>query len=135
MLGLLLGLGAALVRETLDKTVKTQDDVKAVTDTPIIGAIMRDPDAVKRPLIVEVDPRSPRAEAFRSLRTNLQFIDAANHPRTLVITSSLAGEGKSTMSANLALTMAQGGSRVCLVEADLRRPKVLDYLGLDDADL
>ena len=94
---------------------------------------MRDPDAVKRPLIVEVDPRSPRAEAFRSLRTNLQFIDAANHPRTLVVTSSLAGEGKSTMSANLALTMAQGGSRVCLVEADLRRPKVLDYLGLEGA--
>ena len=133
VLGLLLGLGAALVRETLDKTVKTQDDVKAVTDTPILGAIMRDPDAVKRPLIVEVDPRSPRAEAFRSLRTNLQFIDAANHPRTLVVTSSLAGEGKSTMSANLALTMAQGGSRVCLVEADLRRPKVLDYLGLEGA--
>jgi tyrosine-protein kinase len=133
VLGLLLGLGAALVRETLDKTVKTQDDVKAVTDTPILGTIMHDPDAVKRPLIVEVDPRSPRAEAFRSLRTNLQFIDAANHPRTLVVTSSLAGEGKSTMSANLALTMAQGGSRVCLVEADLRRPKVLDYLGLEGA--
>ncbi len=133
VLGLLLGLAAALVRETLDKTVKTQDDVKAVTDTPIIGAIMRDPDAIKRPLIVEVDPRSPRAEAFRSLRTNLQFIDAANHPRTLVVTSSLAGEGKSTMLANLALTMAQGGSRVCLVEADLRRPKVLDYLGLEGA--
>jgi capsular exopolysaccharide synthesis family protein len=133
VLGLLLGLAAALVRETLDKTVKTQDDVKAVTETPILGAIMRDPDAVKRPLIVEVDPRSPRAEAFRSLRTNLQFIDAANHPRTLVVTSSLAGEGKSTMSANLALTMAQGGSRVCLVEADLRRPKVLDYLGLEGA--
>jgi capsular exopolysaccharide synthesis family protein len=133
VLGLLLGLGAALVRETLDKTVKTQDDVKAVTETPILGAIMRDPDAVKRPLIVEVDPRSPRAEAFRSLRTNLQFVDAANHPRTLLVTSSLAGEGKSTMSANLALTMAQGGSRVCLVEADLRRPKVLDYLGLEGA--
>ena len=133
VLGLLLGLGAALVRETLDKTVKTQDDVKAVTDTPILGAIMRDPDAAKRPLIVEVDPRSPRAEAFRSLRTNLQFIDAANHPRTLVVTSSLAGEGKSTMAANLALTMAQGGSKVCLVEADLRRPKVLDYLGLEGA--
>ena len=133
VLGLLLGLAAALVRETLDKTVKTQDDVKAVTDTPIIGAIMRDPDAIKRPLIVEVDPRSPRAEAFRSLRTNLQFIDAAIHPRTLVVTSSLAGEGKSTMLANLALTMAQGGSRVCLVEADLRRPKVLDYLGLEGA--
>lgn len=133
VLGLLLGLGVALLRETLDKTVKTQDDLKALTDVPVLGAIMRDPDAVKRPLIVEVDPRSRRAEAFRSLRTNLQFVDAANHPRTLVVTSALAGEGKSTMSANLALTMAQGGSRVCLVEADLRRPKVLDYLGLEGA--
>ncbi|HOA67479.1 MAG TPA: polysaccharide biosynthesis tyrosine autokinase [Phycicoccus elongatus] len=131
VLGLLLGLGAALVRETLDKTVKNEDDVKSVTDAPILGAIMFDPDATKRPLIVEVDPRSPRAEAFRSLRTNLQFVDAANHPRTIVVSSSLIGEGKSTMAANLALTMAQAGSRVCLVEADLRRPKVLDYLGME----
>ncbi|MBD3782268.1 MAG: CpsD/CapB family tyrosine-protein kinase, partial [Micrococcales bacterium] len=92
-----------------------------------------DPDTVRRPLIVEVDPRSPRAEAFRSLRTNLRFVDAANHPRTIVVTSSIAGEGKSTLTANLALTMAQAGSRVCLVEADLRRPKVLDYMGLEGA--
>ena len=133
VLGLLLGVGAAMIRETLDKTVKTQDDVKALTDAPILGSIASDPDAAKRPLIVRVDPRSPRAEAFRSLRTNLQFVDAANHPRTLVVTSSLAGEGKSTMSANLALTMAQAGSRVCLVEADLRRPKVLEYMGLEGA--
>jgi len=132
VLGLLLGLAAALVRETLDKTVKTQDDVKAVTDTPILGSIAYDPDAAKRPLIVEVDPRSPRAEAFRVLRTNLQFVDAAAHPRTIVVTSSLAGEGKSTMAANLALTMAQAGSRVCLIEADLRRrSKVLEYMGLE----
>ena len=98
---------------------------------PPRGRSPHDADAAKRPLIVEVDPRSPRAEAFRSLRTNLQFVDAANHPRTIVVTSSLAGEGKSTMTANLALTMAQAGSRVCLIEADLRRPKVLDYLGLE----
>ena len=131
VLGLLLGLGAALVRETLDKTIKTQDDIKAVTDRPLLGGIAHDADAAKRPLIVEVDPRSPRAEAFRALRTNLQFVDAANHPRTIVVTSSLAGEGKSTMTANLALTMAQAGSRVCLIEADLRRPKVLEYMGLE----
>jgi len=106
-------------------------DVKAVTDTVLIGIRHDDPDAAKRPLIVEVDPRSPRAEAFRVLRTNLQFVDAAAHPRTIVVTSSLAGEGKSTMAANLALTMAQAGSRVCLIEADLRRPKVLEYMGLE----
>ena len=131
VLGLMLGLGAALVRETLDKTVKTTDDVKGITEAPILGSIAHDADATKRPLIVEVDPRSPRAEAFRALRTNLQFVDAANHPRTIVVTSSLAGEGKSTMAANLALTMAQAGSRVCLIEADLRRPKVLEYMGLE----
>ena len=131
VVGLLLGLGAAVLRETLDRSVKNTEDVKRVTDVPILGAIAHDPEAPKRPLIVEVDPRSPRAEAFRSLRTNLQFVDAANHPRTLVVTSSLAGEGKSTLTANLALTMAQAGSRVCLIEADLRRPKVLDYMGLE----
>ena len=133
VLGLLLGLGAALVRDMLDKSVKTTDDVKALTDAPMLGAIAYDADAPKRPLIVEVDPRSPRAEAFRSLRTNLQFVDAATHPRTMVVTSSLAGEGKSTVTANLALTMAQGGARVCLVEADLRRPKVLEYMGMEGA--
>lgn len=131
LLGLLLGLAAAVLRETLDRSVKTSEDVKRVTDTPLLGAIAHDPEAPKRPLIVEVDPRSPRAEAFRSLRTNLQFVDAANHPRTIVVTSSLAGEGKSTLTANLALTMAQAGSRVCLIEADLRRPKVLEYMGLE----
>jgi capsular exopolysaccharide synthesis family protein len=131
VVGLLLGLGAAVLRETLDRSVKTADDVKRVTDAPLLGSIAHDPDAPKRPLIVEVDPRSPRAEAFRSLRTNLQFVDAANHPRTIVVTSSLAGEGKSTLTANLALTMAQAGSRVCLIEADLRRPKVLEYMGLE----
>ena len=131
VVGLLLGLGAAVLRETLDRSVKTMEDVKRVTDVPILGTIAHDPEAPKRPLIVEVDPRSPRAEAFRSLRTNLQFVDAANHPRTIVVTSSLAGEGKSTLTANLALTMAQAGSRVCLIEADLRRPKVLEYMGLE----
>lgn len=133
VVGLLLGLGAAVLRETTDRSVKTADDVKRVTEVPLLGAISHDPEAPKRPLIVEVDPRSPRAEAFRSLRTNLQFVDAANHPRTIVVTSSLAGEGKSTLTANLALTMAQAGARVCLIEADLRRPKVLDYMGLEGA--
>ena len=111
-----------------------QDDVKAVTDAPILGAIAHDPDAAKRPLIVEVDPRSPRAEAFRSLRTNLQFVDAANHPRTLrrhlLPRRARASRRWRPTSPS---RMAQGGSRVCLVEADLRRPKVLDYLGLEGA--
>jgi capsular exopolysaccharide synthesis family protein len=131
VLGLLAGLGAATLRETLDRTVKTLDDLKAVSTRPVLGVIAFDSDAAKRPLIVEVDPRSPRSEAFRALRTNLTFIDAADHPETIVVTSSLAGEGKSTVTMNLAMTMAQADARVCLIEADLRRPKVLDYMGMD----
>ena len=131
VLGLLGGLGVAILRETLDRTVKTLEDLKLVSNRPILGAIAFDSDAARRPLIVEVDPRSPRAEAFRALRTNLTFIDAADHPETIVVTSSLAGEGKSTVTMNLAMSMAQAGVKVCLIEADLRRPRVLDYMGLD----
>ena len=129
--GLILGLGLAVLREILDTTVKSERDVKAVSDRTVIGAIPFDADADDHPLIVQADPRSPRAEAFRSLRTNLRFVDAANHPRSVVVTSSTQGEGKSTTVANLALALAEVGSRVCLVDADLRRPRLLHYMGLE----
>lgn len=129
--GLLLGLGLALLRDRLDTRVKGESDVKAVTDDTIIGGIAYDDQASAKPLIVKTDPYSPRAEAFRSVRTNLQFVDAASHPRSMVLTSSLPGEGKTTTTANLALAMADAGSTVCLVEADLRRPKLLSYMGLE----
>ncbi|WP_435203106.1 polysaccharide biosynthesis tyrosine autokinase [Janibacter sp. GS2] len=132
-LGLLLGLGLAMVRHLLDTTVRTDDDVEEITDEPIIGAVHFDPRAGKEPLIVESDPSSPRSEAFRAVRTNLMFVDAANHPRTILLTSSIPGEGKSTTIANLALTLAKSGSSVCLVEGDLRRPRLLEYLGLEGA--
>lgn len=131
LLGLLAGMASALVREVLDRTVKSLEDLKAMTDRPVLGVITFDPESPKRPLIVEVDPRSPRAEAFRALRTNFTFVDAADHPTTILVTSSVAGEGKSTVTMNLALAMAQTGASVCLIEADLRRPRVLEYMGLD----
>jgi polysaccharide biosynthesis transport protein len=131
VLGLLLGLGLALLRDLLDTTIKGEKDCAEVTDSTVIGGIAFDPEAPKRPLIVQADPHSPRAEAFRTLRTNLQFIDAANHPRSIVFTSSLPAEGKTTTAANLAITMAAGGARVCIVEGDLRRPRLLEYMGLD----
>ena len=131
VLGLLLGLGLAIVRHLLDTTVRTDDDVEELTEEPVIGAVHYDPRAAVEPLIVESDPASPRSEAFRAVRTNLMFVDAANHPRTILLTSSIPGEGKSTTIANLALTLAQSGSTVCLIEADLRRPRLLEYLGLE----
>ena len=131
VLGLLLGLGLALVRDLLDTTIKGEKDCAEVTDATVIGGIGFDPDAAKRPLIVQGDPHSSRAEAFRALRTNLQFVDAANHPRSMVFTSSVPNEGKTTTTTNLAITMAAGGARVCLLEGDLRRPRLLDYMGMD----
>ena len=133
VLGLLLGVGLAIVRHLLDTTVRTDDDVEEITDEPVIGAVHFDPRAGKEPLIVQTDPSSPRSEAFRAVRTNLMFVDAANHPKTILVTSSIPGEGKSTTIANLALTLAQSGSSVCLIEADLRRPRLLEYLGLEGA--
>jgi len=131
VLGLLVGLGAALLRDTFDTSVKSERDVKDSIDETIIGGITYDPDGAKHPLIVQSDPHGPRAEAFRSLRTNLQFVDAATHPRSIVLTSSLPGEGKTTTSANLAISMAAAGSRVCLIEGDLRRPWLLRYMGME----
>jgi succinoglycan biosynthesis transport protein ExoP len=131
VVGLLAGLGLAIVREFVDTRVTTDRDVARVTDATVIGGIGFDKDATKHPLIVQADPHSARAEAFRTLRTNLQFVDAAERPRTLVFTSSLPGEGKTTTTANLALTLAASGSSVIAVEGDLRRPRLLEYMGLE----
>ena len=133
VLGLLLGLGLALLRDLLDTSIKNEKDCAEVTGATVIGGIAFDPDASKNPLIAQADPHSPRAEAFRTLRTNLQFVDAANHPASIVFTSSVPGEGKTTTTANLAITMAAGGARICVVEGDLRRPRLLEYMGMDGA--
>lgn len=131
VLGLLLGLGAALLRDRFDTTIKSERDVKDVTDATILGGIPFDPDAPVTPLIIQADSHSLRAEAFRVVRTNLQFVDAASHPRVFAISSSLPGEGKTTTAANLALTMAAQGSTVCVIEGDLRRSKLSEYMGME----
>ncbi|MEO6413661.1 MAG: Wzz/FepE/Etk N-terminal domain-containing protein, partial [Pedococcus sp.] len=131
VLGLLVGLGVALLRDTFDTSIKSERDVKEAVDATIIGGITFDPEGPKNPLIVQSDPHGPRAEAFRALRTNLQFVDAANHPRSIVFTSSLPGEGKTTTTANLAISMAAAGARVCVIEGDLRRPRLLRYMGME----
>ncbi len=130
VLGLLLGAGIAVLRETLDSSVKNQRELEDLTGAPVIGSIPFDDDAGKTPLISQIDPYAPRAEAFRVLRTNLQFIDPDGVKKAFVLSSALPGEGKSTTACNLALALAEGGQRVVLVEADLRRPRVAQYLGV-----
>lgn len=131
LVGLALGVGVAVLRETLDTTVKTSEDLQKLTGSSALGVIAYDGQAQKNPLVSQMDTRTGRGEAFRTLRTNLRFVDIDNPPRAVVVTSSIASEGKSTTACNLAITLASAGVRVILVEGDLRRPRVADYMGLD----
>jgi capsular exopolysaccharide synthesis family protein len=129
--GLCIGLAAAILRSRLDTSLKTGEDVTREAGMPTLGVIAFDRSAAARPLLAQADSRSPRAESFRQLRTSLQFVDVDRQPRSIVITSALPGEGKTTTAANLAITLAEAGLRVVLVDADLRRPRLGSYLGIE----
>lgn len=131
--GLVLGLAAAVLRKFLDNGVRGEADVRSFTDAPILGTISMEPDAKSKPLITQVPSQSPRAESFRQLRTNLQFAHVGQTSRAVLVTSSLPGEGKTTTATNLALALAQSGQSVVLIDADLRRPMVAEYLGLEQS--
>ena len=129
LLGGLIGVGIAVLRHTLDTSVKSSEALEEAADSTPLGTVIYDPDAGASPLVTLRG--TPRAEAFRTIRTNLQYVDVDNPPRSVVVTSSLPGEGKSTTACNLAIAVAQAGAKVLLLEADLRRPKVAEYLGVD----
>jgi succinoglycan biosynthesis transport protein ExoP len=131
LVGLALGIGLAVLRSVLDTRIHSLHDLEQITDKPLLGGIALDPDASSRPLIVHADPRNPRAESFRSLRTNLQFINVEGRPRSFVISSAGPGEGKSTTTANLAISLAETGAKVALIDGDLRSPKVAEYLDIE----
>ena len=133
LVGLAFGVGAGVLRETLDTTIKNPVEVQDLLGVSTLGVIAFDAGAAQRPLIVQDDPRSTRAEAFRQLRTNLQFVDVDSPPRSIAITSALPQDGKSTTACNLAIALAQSGLRIALVETDLRRPRLAEYLGLEGA--
>ncbi|MGZ6791804.1 MAG: polysaccharide biosynthesis tyrosine autokinase [Mycobacteriales bacterium] len=133
LVGLAAGVGAAVLRETLDTSIKTPEQAQDLVGAPVLGAIGYDADATRKPLVVVTEPSSVRSEAFRQLRTNLQFVDIEHPLRSVVLTSSVPGEGKSTTTCNLAVTLAQAGLRVVLVEGDLRRPRIADYMGVEGA--
>ena len=128
--GLVLGIGFALLRDRLDNTVKDQETLEAATGVGLAGAIPLDKDRRKDPAILFDNDNSGIAEAFRKLRTNLQFLAVDNPPRVILITSSVPEEGKSTTAINIALALAEAEHNVVLVDGDLRRPKLAKYLEL-----
>ena len=130
LLGLLGGIGLAFVVERLDDTLKSPEDIERLLRLPVVGVVPKvDEDIVDT---IAEDQRSSFAEAYRSLRTGLQYSSEAGSPRTLLVTSTLEGEGKSTTALMLARKFAQLGMRVLLIDADLRKPSLHKRLGLDN---
>ena len=130
LIGLVLGIGAAVMRNTLDNRIRDENDAAAIAGAPVLGSIADDPKAEKRPLIVFEDPFSVRAEAYRQLRTNVHALSSDRSLRSIVVSSAVASEGKTLIAANLGIAFAQAGYRVILVDADLRRPRLAELLEL-----
>jgi Mrp family chromosome partitioning ATPase/capsular polysaccharide biosynthesis protein len=133
VLGIIVGLGLALLREALDTGVRSTDEIAERLGLPLLARLPAPPKRLRREarLVMIDDPDGPDAEAFRILRTNLEFVRADKDARTLVITSAVEEEGKSTTAANLAVALARVGQRVALVDLDLRRPSLHVLFDID----
>ena len=136
VLGFGFGIAFALVRTVSDRRIRTRDDIEARIGVPVVGTIPVAPGLSRDARIVaRADPtakgnRFAVSEAFRSLRTNLQFMDVDDPPRTIVVTSPLPGDGKTMVAANIAVALAESGRPVVLVDGDLRRSTVAKTFGL-----
>ncbi|GAA2559015.1 polysaccharide biosynthesis tyrosine autokinase [Winogradskya consettensis] len=133
VLGLIVGAAAAVLREVLDTTIKTAEALQELASAPVLAGVPFDNDAKGGPMTLTGGGHSARAEALRQLRTNLQYVDVDRPVKTLVVTSAVPGEGKSSTACGVAMLFAEAGHRVLIVDADLRRPRIADYLGLEGA--
>lgn len=124
--GLLIAGLAVVLRETADTSVKSAEMLRSLTGSPVLASVGTQDKAQRQ---ATREHRSPHAESYRTLRTNLQFIDVDRPVTVLTVTSSIGAEGKSITACNLALTLADAGKRVVLIDGDLRRPRICEYLG------
>jgi capsular exopolysaccharide synthesis family protein len=152
ILSLGLGVGLALLLEYLDDTVHSTDEVERLLHLPALAVIpsalgngkrrlLSAPGALQKrnghpsdnpELLMNVDGRSPLAESYRHLRTSVLLSTAGRAPRSLLVTSSLPGEGKTTTAVNTAISLAQTGASVVIIDADMRRPRLRSIFGLSD---
>ncbi len=145
--GLLVGVIVAFMRDWLDTTVRTEQDLASIVGVAVVGTIpnlqqqassvgYRLPvpkGAAESPAAAGRDYQTPAAEAYRTLRTNLNYLTPPRPPRVIVITSALPGDGKTTTAVNLAVTLAHQGQRVILIDAETRRGTVHDMFGIPPA--
>jgi len=149
LVGLILGITLAFVQEALDSSVRTTEEAERIVNAPALAVIPAESNGSKRKqlaggrtlspvgptgvgLAVLKHPSSPLSESFRSLRTSVLLSTAPRPPQTLLVTSAQAGEGKTSVASNLAMSFAQRGGPVLIVDADLRRPAVAKTLGVSN---
>jgi capsular exopolysaccharide synthesis family protein len=133
-LGLVLGLGMALLAEYLDNTVKSVEEAQELFGAPVLGNIPTEQfeEGEGRRLTIVQHPGSRAAEAYRGLRNSIDFVNFEHDIKVLLVTSAAPGEGKSTVSANLAASLAMGGARVVLLNSDFRRPTTDQFFEVDN---
>ena len=151
MLSTLFGIGLALFLEYLDDTIRTTEEVENYLQLPALAAIPTidsmpkrrlllvgsgddDSDDQKNELLISADPRSSLAEAYRQLRTSILLSTAGHAPKSLLVTSSLPAEGKTTTATNTAISLAQTGAKVLLIDADMRRPRLHTVFGIGNGE-
>jgi capsular exopolysaccharide synthesis family protein len=133
--GLILGLAVAFLRDSLDDAVTSKEAAESLVNAPVLAAVPMVTSWRKRdrPLVVTLArPASPAAEAYRSLRTSLQFARQEHELRTILVTSPAAAEGKTSTLANLGAVFAQAGQNVLMVSCDLRKPRLGQFFGIDE---
>ncbi|KPJ49944.1 hypothetical protein AMJ40_04310, partial [candidate division TA06 bacterium DG_26] len=139
LIGLGLGIGAAFLLEYVDTSIRSPTEVEKLVGLPVLGAIPKVKTRAKKDqvskiashLITHQVPKSPISETFRTIRTNLQFINPDSPLRTILVTSAMPAEGKTTVAANLAIVLAQLGAKTVLVDSDLRKPVIQKLFGVD----